>query len=341
MIRLMLPSVLAAGLLAAGPARADDKENAAELKKLEGNWKLTREERRGHLRPTAERGKESVFFEEGRIKWLGPATKTGDVSVNAAADPKEIDVEVTRGSTIGKKLLGIYKIEGDKLTICWGEPDEKRPKKFITKTAVGAGEWLATYQRVKDDSAAAEKPEKGGKPAGSSTRPAEDTKKDDAANAELKKLEGNWRLTREEQRGNLRALIEQKKPGVFFEDGKIQWTSAYMGHGGARGDVAANPAAEPKEIDVEITRGSGLGKKVLGIYKIAGDKLTICWGELDGKRPKKFVTTTAIGAGEYLQTFQRVKDDADTAGSKPKPAEGATKENTGGAERSEEHTSEL
>ena len=276
-----------------GKDRKDGDKQGSNTEKIIGKWSLTKAPKGAALGTIFE------FSKDGKVNWMAGE---GD-----------------------EPIPGTYKIEGDKLTICWGEPDEKRPKKFITKTAVGAGEWLATYQRVKDDSAAAEKPEKGGKPAGSSTRPAEDTKKDDAANAELKKLEGNWRLTREEQRGNLRALIEQKKPGVFFEDGKIQWTSAYMGHGGARGDVAANPAAEPKEIDVEITRGSGLGKKVLGIYKIEGDKLTICWGELDGKRPKKFVTTTAIGAGEYLQTFQRVKDDADTAGSKPKPAEGATK----------------
>src|SRR5260370_17042672 len=53
---------------------------------------------------------------------------------------KTVDAKITRGSFIGKTMLGIYKLEKDKLHMCWGEiGTDKSPEKFAsTKPGGGA-----------------------------------------------------------------------------------------------------------------------------------------------------------------------------------------------------------
>jgi uncharacterized protein (TIGR03067 family) len=275
---------------------------AAETKKLEGNWKLTRKEYKGNLWPGA--GKDGLFIEEGKIFWTNDGQERGgqkgDVTIDPTTSPKSIEVEVTRGSSIGKKLLGIYEIKGNKLTICWSEPGgEKRPKKFVTKMAVGAGAMLETYQAVEEEKSAASATT--GAPKGRGG-------KVDVV-AEMKKLEGTWKLTRREEKGNLRPGADRGNEGLFIEEGKIFWTRNGKESGGQRGDVTIDPSTSPMSIEVEVTRGSSIGKKLLGIYEFKGKKLTICWSDPGGeKRPKKFVTKMSIGAGSTLDTYQKVED---------------------------------
>jgi uncharacterized protein (TIGR03067 family) len=287
--------------------RADEPKQSdasAELKKLEGNWKLTRSEYKGNLRPGGGIRKEGLFFEGDKVFWTedGKAHgQKGDLTIDPSTNPKSIEVEITRGSHIGKKLLGIYEIKGSKLTICWSEPGgEKRPTKFVTKTAVGAGIRLETYESVDANKSSGSK---------AANDPKTTTENKGDSSAEAKKLEGNWRLTRKEYKGNLWPGVDIVKTGLFIEDGKILWTTDGKEAGGQRGDMSIDAGAKPTAIDVEITRGSFIGKKLLGIYEIKGDKLTICWSAPGAdKRPTKFVTKTAVGAGETLETFQKQKD---------------------------------
>jgi uncharacterized protein (TIGR03067 family) len=112
-----------------------------------------------------------------------------------------------------------------------------------------------------------------------------------------------------EFKGNLRPGVDGSKNGLFIEDGKIFWTQDGREAGGQKGDLTIDPSTSPKSIDVEITRGSLIGKTVLGIYELKGKKLTICWGDPGGeKRPTKFVTKTALGAGIILETYQKLED---------------------------------
>jgi uncharacterized protein (TIGR03067 family) len=291
-------------------AKGDDKDDSAEMKKLEGNWKLIRKEFKGNLWPGLEFTKEGLFIEDGKIFWTRDGKEAGgqkgDMTLDASTNPMSVDVEITRGSFIGKKLLGIYEIKGNKLTICWSEPGgEKRPKKFVTKTALGSGVTMETYQRVdevqKADDKAASKDKK------KATKETKEEEKGDSA-AELKKLEGNWKLVREEFKGNLRPGLDFAKPGLFIEETKIVWTSEGK-EAGQKGDLTVDGSTNPKSLDVEITQGGLIGKKLLGIYEIKGNKLTICWSEAGGeKRPKKFVTKTAIGSGVTLQTYEKIKE---------------------------------
>ncbi len=283
---------------------------AAETKRLEGNWKLTRKEYKGNLWPGVDRGRDGIFIEDGKIFWTHDGSEAGqqkgELTIDPSTSPKSIEVEVTRGGSIGKKLLGIYEIKGNKLTICWSEPGgAKRPTKFVTKMAVGAGAMLETYQSQEEDEKA---PVKANAPRGNAARSRKSDAQADTA-AETKILEGNWKLTRMEHKGNLRPGADGGKAGIFIEDGKIFWTHDGREAGGQKGELTIDPTTNPKSIEVEITRGSLIGKKMLGIYELKGKKLTICWGEPGGeKRPTKFVTKTARGAGTFLENYQKLDD---------------------------------
>jgi uncharacterized protein (TIGR03067 family) len=126
----------------------------AELKNLEGDWKLVRRETRGDLEPALDRLKLGLMIEDGHITWVKDGREislTADIEVDPTTDPGTIDVEFTEGTLVGKKRLGIYELKGKKLTICWNDTGErKRPKKLTTRLAIGCGTVLETYQRIEE-----------------------------------------------------------------------------------------------------------------------------------------------------------------------------------------------
>ena len=54
---------------------------------------------------------------------------------------------VDNGRFKGKTLKGIYRLEGDKLTISFGGPGEDRPKAFVSKP--GTEYTVAIHKKLK------------------------------------------------------------------------------------------------------------------------------------------------------------------------------------------------
>jgi uncharacterized protein (TIGR03067 family) len=310
LVSTVLVGLIAAPFAEASPPQKKARKSAAaaEMEKLEGNWKMIRSEHKGNLGAGLEITKPGLFIEDGKIFWTTDGREAGgqrgDITIDLTTNPKSIDVEVTRGSSIGKKLLAIYEFKDQRLTICWSEPGaEKRPTKFTTKTTKGAGETLQSFE--------SEDIEEEIKPAARTTSATKSRKragKVDAA-AEMKTLEGNWKLTRKEYKGNLWPGVDRGKEGLFIDDGKIFWTRDGKEAGGQRGNITIDPGSSPKTVDVEVTRGSSIGKTLLGVYELKDNKLTISWSEPGAeKRPTKFVTKMAKGAGATLETYEKVEE---------------------------------
>ena len=70
---------------------------------------------------------------------------------------------------------------------------------------------------------------------------------------------------------------------------------------GRRGTFKIDPTANPKQLE---WTAMGEEKKVLAIYKLESDRLTICAGSGD-KRPREF--TTKPGDGQVIVIYQRQK----------------------------------
>lgn len=119
---------------------------AADATKLEGSWALVSEESDGSAAPEEIR-RSAVLKIEG-VKYslhLGELKLTGRISLNPTQSPKAIDLRDDDGVTPGGIRRGIYRIDGDRLTLCIARYDEKRPVTF--SGAPGAGTTLQTWKR--------------------------------------------------------------------------------------------------------------------------------------------------------------------------------------------------
>jgi uncharacterized protein (TIGR03067 family) len=144
LVVLSLPLLLAAGA-------GDDVRK--ELKALEGKWKTAAGEAAG--KPFPKDGIPDFSFVLGAD---GKATgKTPEeefrftITVNPKKNPKTIDNLHETGDQKGKRQYGIYKLEGDKFTVCMtppGSAESDRPKDFTSKDSPNV---VFVFERVKEE----------------------------------------------------------------------------------------------------------------------------------------------------------------------------------------------
>jgi uncharacterized protein (TIGR03067 family) len=133
-------SLLLALVLAAPAPRETDKK---ETPSLIGEWAAESGIRSG--KPATLNGMGLIFSLDGTVTWKEAAQESKvKYKFDPAKDPPEIDIEFLGGA---KKLLGIYKVEGNSLIICFS-PSE-RPKKF--ESPAGAGSMLINFKRAKKE----------------------------------------------------------------------------------------------------------------------------------------------------------------------------------------------
>jgi uncharacterized protein (TIGR03067 family) len=73
------------------------------------------------------------------------------MTVHPGKDPKRVDFLLEAGAKKGAKQYAIYKLEGDKLSICMappGNPEADRPRDFVAK---GVNVKLLIFERVKGE----------------------------------------------------------------------------------------------------------------------------------------------------------------------------------------------
>ena len=87
-----------------------------------------------------------IDAERYSIEPASGTTITGDYSVDPEARPRTIDMAVHNGRFAGGTLKGIYRVEGDRLTISFGAPGEERPQAF--ESTPGTQHTVAVHERV-------------------------------------------------------------------------------------------------------------------------------------------------------------------------------------------------
>ena len=135
--------IIGTGLVLAQPVEQAQKQ-------LEGTWIATKAERDGKAADDVVGHRLSFTGNRFQIQSKdGNLLYAGTVRVDPSAKPAAIDFEHTEGVVKGKAWKGIYRLDGDTLTICDNAPnlDERRPIAFEAKS--GSGYDLITFKGAK------------------------------------------------------------------------------------------------------------------------------------------------------------------------------------------------
>jgi uncharacterized protein (TIGR03067 family) len=101
----------AAGILAADDTKKDDAEA------IKGKWKAVSISMGGE--PQADELVKNFtlnFESKDYTNSVGDMVEEGSYSIDSTKSPKTIDFDIKKGPDEGKKQLGVYKLDGDKLT---------------------------------------------------------------------------------------------------------------------------------------------------------------------------------------------------------------------------------
>jgi uncharacterized protein (TIGR03067 family) len=117
-----------------------------ELAKLQGTWQLVSAETDGKKLP-GEQVKQIrvVIKDEKHTVYFGEKVVAEGVAFRV--DPTKNPKEVENSLPDGRKILGIYELDGDTLRSCVAPPDKERPTEFTGRK--GSGYTLRVFRRAK------------------------------------------------------------------------------------------------------------------------------------------------------------------------------------------------
>ena len=111
---------------------------SGDYKRIQGSWIVTSNEIRKQSLPQMSG---AVFHFSGNQHWISGDKGREWFALRESSSPKSIDFYDKKTPTI----RGIYKIEGERLTLCTAAPGQPRPTEFSTSPFTGT--ILTTTQR--------------------------------------------------------------------------------------------------------------------------------------------------------------------------------------------------
>lgn len=275
--------VLYACLLVAADASKTDGA-AGDLEKLQGFWT-----------PIAwtHDGVESMVYPGPDVDkgYKGDRCLYGDgadncrFAIDPTKSPKTMDVFIEHGRRAGATGLGIYKFDGDLLTICSAITPLPRPTDFTAPQ--GSKRHLITYKRKPT-------PKRAAAPDGKEL-------------SDKEKFQGFWDRTALTLDGDRVVCFPGPDPELGFRGDKL-----LVGDGIDAGRYVIDPTKSPKTIELHVVRFGEPAPVEHGIYKFEGDTLIMCVSGAHDPRPTDF--TAKKGSGRRLDTFTRFERDPKTGG---------------------------
>jgi uncharacterized protein (TIGR03067 family) len=116
----------------------------SDWQRLQGTWEVVSAEGQG-TDPVRDRGKR-LAFDGDLIRFSGVGVGV-DASFKLYPDRSPPWIDIT--NRMAKRTTpGIYRLEGDRLTVCLGNPASARPTEFRVQSGSG-GEYQFIYERVR------------------------------------------------------------------------------------------------------------------------------------------------------------------------------------------------
>lgn len=128
------------------------QDAASDAKKLEGAWEPVAVTADGKKLAEADVAKSGMRLtiddHRYRVTVQGKLTEGGTFKLDPAKTPRALDLTITEGDDKGKMQLGIYKFDGDALTVALPPTGSKSRPKAFESTAENQVE-LTTFKRAK------------------------------------------------------------------------------------------------------------------------------------------------------------------------------------------------
>ena len=152
LVLLYFALILAAStskLVATANAQEAPVSQEKALEKHQGVWIGVSFQRDGKETPGEIVESITRTVEKDHVIWKrnGKSFAGTSLEVFPKEDPATIDVIADGGPSKGKRVLGIYKFEDDKIILCMADPDQPRPTLF--KAEAGTKTTLMVFRREK------------------------------------------------------------------------------------------------------------------------------------------------------------------------------------------------
>jgi uncharacterized protein (TIGR03067 family) len=270
-----------------------------QLRALEGDWAFQRLEVDGRAMPVPETAR--LLIDGDRFRMESPeASHEGEFNIDVEQDLPRIDIEFIAGPETGEWSYGIYRLDGDDLTLCLGLAGSPRPTRFAT--TAGSGHALERLRRV-----SSERPQgvTGGTRSAAARQSEPARAVDEAAftlrpTPLLERLQGTWRPV---------SLVTSGKPldAAFLAYGSRTQTGnetrvVFGGQTIVHALMNLDELASPVAIDY-LNIGKGPRAISLGILDWIGDDLRVCMAKAGETRPSDF--SCDPGSGRTLSRWRR------------------------------------
>jgi uncharacterized protein (TIGR03067 family) len=128
------------------------QDAAGEAKKLQGVWEPVAVTAEGKKIPEADVAKSGMRFtlagETYKVTVQGKLVEGGTFKVDPGKSPRTLDLTITEGDDKGKMQLGIYKLDGEALTVALPPTGSKARPTAFESTAKNQVE-LTVFRRAR------------------------------------------------------------------------------------------------------------------------------------------------------------------------------------------------